>query len=328
MNRLSSTIGILLAGLALFAFSSCDEDTQLEKLKIDVSQKSVTIPAEGGSGSVELEVPLSWEATLSDSWFSVSPTRGEAGTATLVFEARKNETGETRKGTATISAEGLQSVTITVSQPSVDITPAVPDTELGVSTGSLSFEAAGGTLNFDLTANKDWTASVANAPWLTLGKTSGNGNATISVKAGENSSTSSRDAVVTVVSEEKTVTVSVSQKGATPYLKLSWSTFNAEADGGELSLSIDSNVAWKAETQAGWVSLSQTSADAGYTTIVVTALENKDQSERSATVTFSGDGASASITVNQKAADPEGVDLGGGVNDWGDGSDIDFEGDN
>jgi len=216
MNRLSKRTGILLAGAALFAFSSCDGNTVTELLKIDVSQKSVTIPAEGGSGSVSITVPLKWEATVSGSWFSVSPTSGEAGTATLNFEAQKNETGETRTGSATVSAEGLDAVTITVSQPSVEVTPPVPDTELGASVESLSFEAAGGSLSFEISANKDWTASVANAAWLTLDKTSGNGGATLVATAAENTAAEARRAVITVTSEEKTVSVTVSQKAAEP----------------------------------------------------------------------------------------------------------------
>lgn len=330
MDKLFNKIGILLAGVAFFALFSCEEnspdgpDVPDVQLKIDLSTKSVDIPAEGGSFSVTATIPVSWNVIASESWFSVSPSSGEAGAATLVFGADKNESGETRTGTATVSAEGLQSVSITVSQASVEVVPPVPDTELSVSPERLSFGPDAGTLTLGITANKDWKVSADNS-WVTVDKSSGNGNAQVSVSVTKNVSTSSRSAVITVVSEEKSATVSVVQEGAKPYLNLSWTNFDAEAAGGDLSLSIDSNVAWKAEKQAAWVTLTEASGAAGYTTIVVSALENKDTAERSATVTFSGDGVSASITVRQKGAQQDGVGgIGGGVNDWGDGNDIGF----
>jgi len=334
MDKLFTKIGILLAGVAFFALFSCEEngpdgpDVPDVQLKIDLSTKSVDIPAEGGSFSVTATIPVSWNVTASESWFSVSPSSGEVGAATLVFGADKNESGETRTGTATVSAEGLQSVSITVSQASVEVVPPVPDTELSVSPERLSFGPDAGTLTLGITANKDWKVSADNS-WVTVDKSSGNGNAQVSVSVTKNVSTSSRSAVITVVSEEKSATVSVVQEGAKPYLNLSWTNFDAEAAGGDLSLSIDSNVAWKAEKQAAWVTLTEASGAAGYTTIVVSALENKDTAERSATVTFSGDGVSASITVRQKGAQQDGVGgIGGGVNDWGDGNDLGFEGNN
>lgn len=238
MNRLHIGIGILLAGAALFALASCGEETTGESLKIDISQKSVTIPAEGGSLSVSITAPVQWKVSTSDSWFSISPTEGEAGTVQVEFSAGRNESGESRTGTATVSAEGLQAVSVQVSQPALETPPPAVDTKLGLSVEGLSFEAAGGTLSFDLTANKDWTASVANAPWLTLDKTSGNGDATLSASAAENTSAEERSAVITFTSEEKSLRLQVSQKAA---------------------------------------------------------------------------------------EQPDGVDIGGGVNDWGDGPDIDFD---
>lgn len=329
MDKLFNKIGLLLAGVAFFALASCEEVGPDVQIKIDLSTRTVTIPAEGGTVSVMADIPLSWKVSLDGDWFGVSPASGETGKVTLVFSAEKNATGETRTGTATVSADGIEKTeTITVSQPSVEVAPPVPDTELSVSPERLSFGPDAGTLTLGITANKDWKVSADNS-WVTVDKSSGNGNAQVSVSVTKNVSTSSRSAVITVVSEEKSATVSVVQEGAKPYLNLSWTNFDAEAAGGDLSLSIDSNVAWKAEKQAAWVTLTEASGAAGYTTIVVSALENKDTAERSATVTFSGDGVSASITVRQKGAQQDGVGgIGGGVNDWGDGNDLGFEGNN
>jgi len=222
MDKLFNKIGILLAGVAFFALFSCEEnspdgpDVPDVQLKIDLSTKSVDIPAEGGSFSVTATIPVSWNVTASESWFSVSPSSGEAGAATLVFGADKNESGETRTGTATVSAEGLQSVSITVSQASVEVAPPVPDTELSVSPERLSFSTDAGSATFNITANKDWTVSAGNASWLAIDKASGNGNASIQVSVTKNTVQQERSAVITVVSEEKTVSLTVVQAAAEP----------------------------------------------------------------------------------------------------------------
>ena len=222
MDKLFNKIGILLAGVAFFALASCGEDGLVGpdgpdvQLKIDLSTKSVSIPAEGGTFSVTATIPVSWNVTASESWFSISPSSGEAGAATLVFGADKNESGEPRTGTATVSAEGLQSVSITVSQASVEVAPPVPDTELSVSPERLSFSADAGSDSFVITANKDWKVSADNAPWIAFDKASGNGNASIRVSVTKNTVQQERSAVITVVSEEKTVSVTVVQAAAEP----------------------------------------------------------------------------------------------------------------
>lgn len=114
-----------------------------------------------------------------------------------------------------------------------------------------------------------------------------------------------------------------------PAISLSAQSMSAVAAGGEFSFTVTSNVPWTARAAADWITLSKTTGDAGSTTVVVTAAENKAYEPRTGIVSFIADSATATFTVNQEAAqkpaEPEDLGVGGGVNDWGEGGEVGFE---
>ena len=93
----------------------------LPDLTVDDANKALltqTVPATATSAqSVTFVAPLSWTASvLQDAtWLTVSPTKGEAGTATVSFTLAANNTFQSRTGKVTISCNG-QTLEIIINQ--------------------------------------------------------------------------------------------------------------------------------------------------------------------------------------------------------------------
>ena len=112
----------LLAGAALL--SSCGDNLEIARpAGIDVPQSYVTMESGIITASTEITVDGSWTASTSDSWLSVSPASGEAGTYTLNINATDSDT---RVGYVTVTC-GKASQRITVNQIGL-VVPGSKDT--------------------------------------------------------------------------------------------------------------------------------------------------------------------------------------------------------
>ena len=87
-----------------------------------------------------------------------------------------------------------------------------PSPALTVGTSSLSFEAEQGQSEFTIESNISWTIEAPG--WCALSKSSGTGNATITVSVGENPSYEERSGNIVVSGPDGlSATIKVSQKG-------------------------------------------------------------------------------------------------------------------
>ncbi len=81
------------------------------------------------------------------------------------------------------------------------------------------FEATGGTEEFTITSNVDWTIS-EDYDWVSVSPTTGSGIATISVTVDANETFEERSATITVTGGDLTRSLSFSQEGADPKASL------------------------------------------------------------------------------------------------------------
>lgn len=129
--------------------------------------------------------------------------------------------------------------------------------DIKASVGTLSFDAAGGTQSFTVTASGEWDA-VCSESWVKLTKTGTlSNNGTVDVTAEANKNRDARSAEITLISGSARAKVAVEQNGKTPEpvdptikvpegYKLVW---NDEFDGDKLDTS-----SWTHEVQgSGWV---------------------------------------------------------------------------
>ena len=75
------------------------------------------------------------------------------------------------------------------------------------------------------------------------------------------------------------------------------------AEGGVISIAINSTVAWTAKASESWVTLSPTSGEAGDATVKASVLKNDTNDSRTATVTFTAGTKTATYTILQSQLD-------------------------
>ena len=179
---------------------------------------------------------------------------------------------------------------------------ATVNASLAVGTERLEFPDEAATQHIDIAATGYWTATTS-AGWLQLGTTHGKGNASLSVTAEANKSTTqSRNATVTISNGTASYTVSVSQATMTEMLRIvDTSTLVHYYPGGSNEVAVESNVAWSVSSNASWLTVSKNEAGTGFTIVVG---QNISINTREATVTVRGVGLSSSLSVFQYGVVP------------------------
>ncbi len=214
-----------------------------------LSPQSQSLPGRGGSiaFSLTLSPGCPWEA-LPDSFISVSaPAHGVvsmspiaiSGTVALNDSTYNGRTGVVRIGTATF----------TVNQDAGSCQDPV------ISPLSVAFDSSGGIRNMNLTLPSacNWVA-VSSAPWLTIPtNSSGNGSATITIFAGQNSF-SSRTATLTIAG--KAITVTQSGSTCTGIASAAPMSFSAQGGTGFVRITTNSSACqWTAYNVVPWIQL-------------------------------------------------------------------------
>ena len=92
-------------------------------------------------------------------------------------------------------------------QPQVEVTPA-----LDLNKTAATVTADGGAVEFEVTANVDWTAD-ADQDWVSVDPQTGNGNAKVKATVAPNETESARTATVTVKADKLTKTLKITQSG-------------------------------------------------------------------------------------------------------------------
>lgn len=177
--------------------------------------------------------------------------------------------------------------------------------ELTVSPLSVSFEAAGGDQSVAISCNDAWTVS-KNADWLSVSADKGNGNAALKITATENKGLETREADVTVAAGEIKRVVRVTQLGKKPVLTVSPDALNATDEGGELELTVTSNVEWTLTIpeDAAWVSADKKSGE-GNGTVKFTVAANESLEARETELVFaSGNMVPVKVKLTQMGQEP------------------------
>lgn len=174
----------------------------------------------------------------------------------------------------------------------------------------------GESKDITISANCSWSIT-KDADWITVNPTSGNGNQTITISAGKNTTNADRFAVLSVkggsLPDRKVTVTQLTASAENPVLSADVSSLNYDMKGGNKNFSITSNINWTI-TCPEWCSLSMTSGK-GSATVTVSVGENPKAEQRSGQITISGDGVDdISISVSQDANDKDSGEPGGDDN--------------
>jgi Leucine-rich repeat (LRR) protein len=174
-------------------------------------------------------------------------------------------------------------------------------TMLSVSQTALTFENSGGNQSVTLTANKVWTAS-SNQGWLRVSPSSGEGTTTLSISCEGNTTYDSRTGNITIVSEELTLTISVTQAEGLGLL-ISQPEYNLSNEAQTISVTVQANVQYTVDIDNAcrdWIKQESTKGLSSNTIkFAISKNESYDGREGKITIRQTNGNLSATVIVKQ-----------------------------
>ena len=237
-------------------------------------------------------------------WVTITPSRGlgDKETVAVTITPAVNTDLEPREGTFTLKA-GTVTKTVKLTQKEAEIDP-----EFNVSNvvdGTFYVEALaidGGT--FNVSSNRDWTATLAGMDWATVTPLNGekNRSATISVIP---KAINEGDAIEGTISFEygaaEPKVIKLVHKAFEPEITLSVVEMSASSTGAieNPKVVVTSNAPWTAVSNADWITIDKEEGPLGETEVTVSVSENGTGVDRSGTVSFINKNVTTILTVNQ-----------------------------
>ena len=256
---------------------------------INASTESLVFNNTASSVNVTINAEASWTSSSSASWIDISPASGESGTSTMKVSVSPNTSTSERTGYVNLSIGGSQRIQIPVRQRGIYI-----ETE----ESELSFNAAGGSQNFSVLSNTNWTVSSAPS-WITVSPSQGEGDGSVKVTASDNPYTANRSGVIHLTQTGLSIDVAVSVSQAGKTFNVNTTVLNFEDKQSMQTINIQTDGTWTASASESWITISPTS-DSGNSTLSVTVPENTSDNERSGQIVVVMADKSATINVIQK----------------------------
>lgn len=245
-----------------------------------------------GSGKLNITSEIGWTAQTSASWIDLQPTSGEAGTSEMNISVTQNTSAASRSGVIYIKTGLTNRYSITVNQEGESLT---------ISTALLSFNRGNSSdLAMEIFANVSWEV-LSKPEWISLSQTEGNGDAEITVTAGDNPSSNSRSGTLSFSIKDRgqaIATANLIQSGKT--ISISDAVLQFSDKSGSQAVQIKSDGTWNAGCTDNWVSLLPASGN-GDGDLTVGVSENTSYEERTSTINIQLYEIGKSISVQQQS---------------------------
>ena len=265
--------------------------------KIAVTQAPASISAStdtlvfnnlAGEQTIKLTADAKWKAATQYSWIEINPANGNSGVETATISVSPNSSADERIGYVVLYIGDNQKIQIPVRQQGVYINS---------DKNAIEFEDNESTESINVQSNTSW--QISSLPtWISVDRTSGNGNMEIKVTAEENPYTTERNGIFTIYQQGLSCSteVKVTQRGKTFDINTKMLTFSSKA--GAQSVTISTNGTWHSYTNSDWISLSPISAN-GSSSLNISVSENESETERNGIAIITMSNASDTIFVVQ-----------------------------
>lgn len=199
MSLYIKRISYLLFVFSSFLMSSCKGDDALTP-EITLAKDQITFDTNAGTTTLAFKTNTAWTLSSSETWCTLSPTSGEAGTKQIKVTVTRNNSEAARTATLTVKAGDL-SKTVLVTQ-SLE--------KLQLDKDSISFDSKGGEFTVNIQATASYTVVVPS--WMNVKSTTpDNKSQTFAVTA--NGSTNLRSGKIVYTSGLLKDSVIVTQTG-------------------------------------------------------------------------------------------------------------------
>ncbi|MBP3517171.1 MAG: hypothetical protein J6K31_01945 [Parabacteroides sp.] len=181
------------------------------------------------------------------------------------------------------------------------ITKSFTTEQLQLSTSINNIEAGDqeNTYSVKINSNTGWYAS-SNQSWCEVSPNTGTTNNTINILLKANTTTSARQAIVTVTAGNKEQKITINQKGCNENLSVSSNYFSISPENKSYNFIIYTNLSWEASSDQSWCVLSSSSGN-GENTLSFTVSENTTNQERKAIVKVKSGSLTQEITIVQQS---------------------------
>ena len=181
-----------------------DDPIVASKEQIVVSNSSVTMLADGGEQTINVNANCAWTVTVENgdaNWMTVNPKSGvNMGSFTISVTANTTETD--RHATLIVAGKTLTRT--------INVTQRGRETTMTVDVSSLDFGVNGESKSFTISSNGTWTIEAPD--WCNLSMKAGSNNREITVTVGQNSTGAERTGEIVVSGQAgKTARINVRQ---------------------------------------------------------------------------------------------------------------------
>ncbi len=258
--------------------------------EVSASEATLTFGNEAGKYSLSITSQADWTTTTSDSWISVTPSSGSAGTTNVNIEVTPNTNTSERTGYISILTGSYKRLQIDIKQKGL---------YLESDCNSLTFSSGVESKTIQIESNTNW--NITQKPnWLTLSAESGTGNASITATSTDNPNMTSRSGNIVISNPGLNLkqNISVTQNGK--YFTLGSTLLQFTDKASSQNLKIESDAQWISILSDSWFSTSALNGK-GNADITVTVEENKSTDERTGTITYQYCDKSANVNIHQLA---------------------------
>lgn len=267
-----------------------------------VSQDYFDIQAEGGTVRFTVKGNVPYRVSTGADWMTRTLSGDEE--EEIVFTVSPNESTASREGTITVTSEDGSLVrTVQVVQEGRE------EPILNVSPSSFSLTSNSQTLTLSVETNIRYRLS-SSASWLSSNMTDVGEWKNPSFTASANESTTSREATITVTSEDGSLvrTIQVVQEGETVYLEVSPLSISAASEGGRFAFTVNSNTQYTlTSSDTGWINIEGN---------IIVVAANTSTSQRKGSVTVRAGELVRVIEITQDGKKEDTPSAGGSIEDF------------
>ena len=257
--------------------ASITASTEAIEFKNSASKVDVTIKSEAN-----------WTATTTSSWIEVAPQSGSAGTSSMTINVSENTSTSNRTGYVILTIGNQERIQIPIKQDGIYI---------NVNVTSFDFKASGETKSIKVNSNTNW--EFKNCPsWISISKSSGKGDAEVTITAQDNPSTNLRSGKLQITQDGIDVgeVISITQQGKTLTVSPQLLSFGDSPSSSYFVIEADDT--WKIINDNSWISVTPSSGK-GKATITVSVAENESEGSRQGNITVSMLDKALNVSVSQ-----------------------------
>ncbi len=248
---------------------------------------SLSFGSSASSETVVINSDAAWTADCSQSWIDITPQSGVAGQTTMTVSVTANPSDVTRKGFVYINIGNTRRLEIAITQDG---------SYLSVSPTELNFGNEASSQQIEIEANTQWSLSTDDK-WIHLNKTSGTGNATVTVSVDKNSN-EQRLGTINLLDKSGNRVNYVIVKQDLVYMNVSSTSLSFTNEASTLSLTISANAEWTAQAGASWITLDRSSGK-GDASLNVSVGQNTTDTSRSSEVVLACGSITRVVRVSQ-----------------------------